>query len=185
MSILDQPVSEIFPPKWLKADLLGGETWTVIIESVSEEEVRNPNNYKQTQKKLCLWFEGVKQGFLPNPTQARAIEQFIGVGTTPRQWIGYALELSPAIAPNRKPTIAVAAGDLRHSLWQNVEAMGEGLYGEGWKAERVKRVRALNAKARNYLDLSYEQIQQIWEELEGETEDGAEVEEAAAEPVPA
>lgn len=99
-----QTISELYPSKWLKAADLppGGRVATV--ERAEIQTFRKPSN--EQEPALVLYFERAGKALICNKTQLRAIESITGSERF-ADWPGARLHLKPAIAPNKKATIAI------------------------------------------------------------------------------
>lgn len=102
-----QTVSDLYPSKWLKADDLAGRSVTLTITAVAVEQLHNPRTHKP-EPKAILDFGRSKR--LPlNQTQCHALAS-VAASDRFADWPGLRITLSPATAPNGKPTINVSAG---------------------------------------------------------------------------
>ncbi len=97
-------VSELFPSPWLHADDLNGRTVTVTIRQVTVESIRNPQTRK-SEWKAVLDF-GRSKRLIVNKTQSLALAD-IANNEEFAAWSGLTISLSPAVAHNGKPTIAI------------------------------------------------------------------------------
>lgn len=92
---------------YLRPENLQGRTALVAIESCAIEEIFNPRA-RRNEPKLIIRFHGKRLAFAPNKTQAAQIMEITQTDDYTR-WKGHMIALSPATAPNGKPTIAISA----------------------------------------------------------------------------
>lgn len=97
-------VSDLFPRRFLHADDLKGQAFTLTITSVTFEEVTNFRKEKET--KALVHFQGARKALLLNVTQARKIAEIAGSQQF-AHWSGVEVMLRPGRATNGKPTILV------------------------------------------------------------------------------
>lgn len=133
-NLLDQPHTETYPPNWLNAMLLEGRSVYGKIIDCTVEDVRDPKQRNKFNQKICVWFDGWKQGFLPNKTQHADLDAATG-GTIPRHWIGHTVILSPATAPNGKPTIAVSIAGITKEQIQLINTLAQEYWKETYKTD--------------------------------------------------
>ena len=98
-------LKDLFPDKWLTPEHLQGKQVTATISAVNIEELWQEQT-KQKQPKLVLSFKGKSLRLPLNKTQAKAVAK-ITSSETFADWVGASIQLAPAIARNRKPTIAI------------------------------------------------------------------------------
>jgi len=106
MAALPQTVSELFPRQWLKAEDLSGRAVTVKILAVDVEELRQPNGERKAA--AVLRFARTDKRLILNKTQCGALAAICGSERL-ADWQGHSVQLTPATAPNGKPTIAILA----------------------------------------------------------------------------
>ena len=100
-----QTIDELYPSKWLKAADLP-ETGRVATIAHSEiQEFHKPNN--KTEPALVIHFEKATKALICNKTQLGAIAEITGSKRF-ADWTGARLHLKPAIAPNKKATVAIS-----------------------------------------------------------------------------
>ena len=114
-------VSELYPPKWVKAADLGGHAVTVVISGVTVESFRLPDGTQRASAVLA--FEGKTKRLILNKTQCKQLVEITGSERF-EEWVGRSVSLAPATAQNGKPTIAIRA------------AHGEAKPGDGSAAEQ-------------------------------------------------
>ena len=114
-------VSELYPPKWVKAADLGGHAVTVVISDVTVESFRLPDGTHRASAVLA--FEGKTKRLILNKTQCKQLIEITGSERF-EEWVGRSISLAPATAQNGKPTIAIRAvhGDAKPSSTPNTEA---------------------------------------------------------------
>lgn len=95
-------VAAVYPSPWISPDDIARPT-TVIVTAVTVEEFRLPDGSKQ--HKIVLAFKGARKRLPLNKTQAKALAGLLGDNA--EAWAGRTIILAPAVAPNRKATIAV------------------------------------------------------------------------------
>jgi hypothetical protein len=100
-------VSELYPPKWVKAADLGGHAVSVKITSVTVESFRLPDGTFRASAVLA--FEGKTKRLILNRTQCKQLAEVAGSERF-EDWVGRTVILAPATAQNGKPTIAIRAG---------------------------------------------------------------------------
>jgi hypothetical protein len=100
-------VSELYPPKWVKAADLGGRAASVKIAGVAVESFRQPDG--SSKQAAVLAFEGKTKRLILNKTQCKQLVEITGSERF-EDWLGRAVNLAPATAQNGKPTIAIRAG---------------------------------------------------------------------------
>jgi hypothetical protein len=101
-----QTVSELYPPKWVKAADLGGHAVTVKISGVAVESFRLPDGSQRASAVLA--FEGKTKRLILNKTQCKQLIEITGSERF-EEWVGRSISLAPATAQNGKPTIAIRA----------------------------------------------------------------------------
>jgi hypothetical protein len=101
-----QTVSELYPPKWVKAADLGGHAVTVKISDVTVESFRLPDGTQRASAVLA--FEGRTKRLILNKTQCKQLAEITGSERF-EEWVGRSVSLAPATAQNGKPTIAIRA----------------------------------------------------------------------------
>ena len=99
-------VTELYPPKWLKAEHLQGRAVTVKITAAIVEDFRQVDG--QMKPALVLSFEGKRLRLICGKTQVHDAMMAIGSERF-ADWPGHLLTLAPAVATNGKPTIAISA----------------------------------------------------------------------------
>jgi hypothetical protein len=99
-------IKDIFPDKWLRADVINGHRPRVIVESVTVEQVFKPRT-KRHEKKLAVNFHRKDLLLLLNKTQATALATICGTDDYTR-WQGYEVVLSTGKAPNGADTILIS-----------------------------------------------------------------------------
>ena len=97
-------VSDLYPPKWVKAVDLGGRAVNVKITSVAVESFRLPDG--TFRESAVLAFEGKTKRLILNKTQCRQLAILTGSERF-EDWIGRSVSLAPAKAQNGKPTIEI------------------------------------------------------------------------------
>jgi hypothetical protein len=100
-------VSELYPPKWVKAADLGGHVVTVVISDVTVESFRLPDGTHRASAVLA--FEGKTKRLILNKTQCKQLAEITGSERF-EEWVGRSVSLAPAMAQNGKPTISIRAG---------------------------------------------------------------------------
>ncbi len=105
---MDAPktVSELYPPKWVKAADLGGRAVSVKIAEVVVESFRLPDGTHRASAVLA--FEGKTKRLILNKTQCKQLVEITGSERF-EEWVGKTVALAPATAQNGKPTIAIRA----------------------------------------------------------------------------
>lgn len=99
-------IKDIFPDKWLKAEVINGHRPRVAIEHVGIEKLFNPTSRKY-EPKLVVKFHGKELRLVCNKTQAQALAT-ICKSNDYTLWVGYEVVLSSAKAPNGKDTILIS-----------------------------------------------------------------------------
>jgi hypothetical protein len=114
-------VSELYPPKWVKAADLGGHAVTVKISDVAVESFRLPDGTHRASAVLA--FEGKTKRLILNKTQCKQLVEITGSERF-EEWVGRSVSLAPATAQNGKPTIAIRAshGDGKPTVEASAEA---------------------------------------------------------------
>ena len=119
-----ETVSELFPPKWLKASDLPGPV-TVMIGGTEFEEVYDARE-REHMPKLVVWFAGAQKRLIPNKTQCEAIAGIVGSERF-CDWAGVTVRLMPGLARNNKPTIVIRPAEAEErvvrSAMDEVEAV--------------------------------------------------------------
>ena len=100
-------VSELYPPKWVKAADLNGHAVTVKITDVAVESFRQPDG--SSKQAALLAFEGKTKRLILNKTQCKQLVEITGSERF-EDWVGRAVSLAPATAQNGKPTISIRSG---------------------------------------------------------------------------
>ena len=95
-------VSAVYPSPWISPDDVGRPI-TVTIAAVTVEEFRRPDGSQE--HKIVLAFKGARKRLPLNKTQAKTLAGLLGDDA--EKWAGRTIILAPAMAPNRKATIAV------------------------------------------------------------------------------
>lgn len=99
-----QTVSELYPSQWVRSRDLNGKAVTVTIQAVTVAEFRTPDG--RMHLAAVLAFVGKKKRLILNKTQCRALVAITGSERF-NEWVGHEVQLTPAMAPNGKPTIGV------------------------------------------------------------------------------
>lgn len=91
----DRPttVSEMFPNKYLSSEDLRGTVYTLVIESVTLEKMRDRFTQQEIHK-ICLHFKGAKKALPLNKTQAMAMVEISGTEAFDN-WVGLQVQLQP------------------------------------------------------------------------------------------
>lgn len=97
---------ELFPDKWLKAEVINGYRPRVIIEDVTIEPLYNPRAKKHEQK-LVVKFHKKDLRLVCNKTQATALATICKTDDFAR-WQGHEVVLSTGKAPNGMDTILIS-----------------------------------------------------------------------------
>jgi len=97
-------VSELYPPKWVKAVDLGGRAVNVKITGVAVESFRMPDG--TFRESAVLAFEGKTKRLILNKTQCKQLAEITGSERF-EDWVGRSVSLAPARAQNGKPTIEI------------------------------------------------------------------------------
>ena len=130
---------EIFPSKWLKADMIEGKRPRVVVERVTVENLYNPSA-KKNENKLVAAFRGKELRLILNQTQCKVLEAMAGTDDYTR-WRGLEVYLSPAKAANGKDTILVtpASGNLAQPelIPDDQDTNGEVDFGMGKTAPKL------------------------------------------------
>lgn len=86
-------VSDMFPSKYLKAENLNGQPWTLTIERVELVDVFNPRtNTKQSQ--WVVYFQGAQKGLILNKTNALALAEICGMDDSDH-WLRHRVTIYP------------------------------------------------------------------------------------------
>ena len=96
-------VSDLYPSPWLHAADLAKPV-TVTIAAVELQEFHLPDGTAHLA--LVVAFEKAKRKLVCNKTQARALMAITGSETF-AEWVGASITLAPAVAPNKRGTIAI------------------------------------------------------------------------------
>lgn len=99
-------IKDIFPDKWLKAEVINGKRPRVAIEHVTVEQLYNPRS-KKHEPKLVVKFFKKDLRLVCNKTQARALATICKTEEY-TDWIGYEVVLSTGKAPNGMDTILIS-----------------------------------------------------------------------------
>lgn len=110
---------DLFPDKWLKAEHLQGRSVVVSIVGVGLETMFNPTSKRQ-EKRLVAEFHGKKLRLILNKTNCIALAS-IANSEDYTAWRGHQITLSPAVAPNGKPTITISGAPVKASAPGEVE----------------------------------------------------------------
>ena len=97
-------VSKVYPSPWISPDDIT-RPFTLVIKAVALEEFRLPDGSKE--RKIVLAFTRTEKRLPLNKTQAKTLAKLLGDDA--EQWAGSTIVLAPAVAPNRKATIALSA----------------------------------------------------------------------------
>jgi hypothetical protein len=100
-------LSELYPSPWLHAADLAKPV-TVRIASVELAEFHMPDN--TTKMALVLSFEKAKRKLVANKTMCRALMALTGTEVF-AEWVGANIVLAPAVAPNKRGTIAILGAE--------------------------------------------------------------------------
>ena len=95
-------VSQTYPSPWISPDDIT-RPFNLIVKLVTVEDFRLPDGTKE--RKIVLAFTRTAKRLPLNKTQAKTLARLLGDDA--EQWTGSTIVLAPALAPNRKPTIAV------------------------------------------------------------------------------
>lgn len=104
--LLNMPLEQLFPKRWLHHDHLLRKPRRVIIARASVESVFDTRQKLDTWKN-CLWFERKEKGMLLNQSQTIALLKACRVNTV-AQCVGHTIVLTPTWHNNNK-TIAISA----------------------------------------------------------------------------
>jgi hypothetical protein len=99
-------IRDVFPAKWLHADVLGGHRPRVIIEQVEVEKLFNPQTRKH-EAKLVVKFHKKALRLILNKTQAFALADICKTDDYDK-WAGHEVVISAGRAPNGKGTILIS-----------------------------------------------------------------------------
>ncbi|KKN03851.1 hypothetical protein LCGC14_1103580 [marine sediment metagenome] len=99
-------VSEIYPPRWLRATMLADKHPRVVIESVCIEQLYNPRNRKP-EPRIVISFHNKTLRLICNKTQAQAIATITGTEVI-EEWRGHEIVLAAGVAPNNMATIILS-----------------------------------------------------------------------------
>jgi hypothetical protein len=99
-------IKDVFPDKWLRADVINGHRPRVIIEAVSVERLYNPRA-KQHEPRIVVKFHRKDLRLVCNKTQATALATITGSEDYTR-WAGFEVVLSTGKAPNGADTILIS-----------------------------------------------------------------------------
>ena len=101
-------LSDLYPDPWLHAADLVGKRVTVKITAVELQEFHMPDN--STKLALAVSFEKAKKRLILNKTMARAMMALTGTEVF-SEWVGASVVLAPAVAPNKRGTIAILGAE--------------------------------------------------------------------------
>ena len=104
--LLNMPLEQLFPKRWLHHDHLQRQPRRVFIEKATVEQVWDKRQ-KAHMWKNCLWFQGKEKGLLLNQTQTIQLLTALRVHTV-AQCVGHIVVLTPTWHNNNK-TIAISA----------------------------------------------------------------------------
>jgi hypothetical protein len=104
-------VSKVYPSPWISPDDIT-RPFTLVIKTVTVEEFRLPDGTKE--RKIVLAFTRTEKRLPLNKTQAKTLAKLLGDDA--EQWMGSTIVLAPAVAPNRKATIAVGVPHDQHQV---------------------------------------------------------------------
>jgi hypothetical protein len=114
---------DIFPDKWLHADVINGHHPRVVIEHVGVEPIYNPKS-KKHESKLVVKFHKKDLRLICNKTQARALATICKTDDFTR-WAGHEVVLSTGKAPNGMDTILISPiPDMPNAQGAQVEESG-------------------------------------------------------------
>ncbi len=99
-------IKDIFPDKWLRADVINGHRPRVIIEAVTVEQLYNPRS-KKHEARLVIKFHKKELRLPLNKTQAQALASICKTDDYTR-WHGHEVVLSTGKAPNAADTILIS-----------------------------------------------------------------------------
>jgi hypothetical protein len=99
-------IKDIFPDKWLRADVINGHRPRVIIEAITVEQLYNPRS-KKHEPKLVVKFHKKELRLVCNKTQAQALATICKTDDYTR-WHGHEVVLSTGKAPNGADTILIS-----------------------------------------------------------------------------
>src|SRR5690349_18138880 len=99
-------LKDLWPDKWLRAEHLQGKRPTVVIESVTLEQLYNPRT-KKHEPKLIVAFYGKSLRLVCNKTQAHALADIYRTDDY-SAWVGHRVVLSTGRAPNGADTILIS-----------------------------------------------------------------------------
>lgn len=97
---------ELFPDRWLKAEVINGHRPRVIIEAVTIEQLYNPRA-KKHEPKLVVKFHKKDLRLVCNKTQATALATICKTDDFSK-WPGFEVVLSTGKAPNGMDTILIS-----------------------------------------------------------------------------
>ena len=100
-------VTDLYPPKWVKAADLNGHQVAVTIKAVTVESFYIPTA-GETRRGVVLAFENKAKRLICNKTQVMALAAITGSDIF-SEWVGHCVQLVAAQALNGKPTIAIKA----------------------------------------------------------------------------
>lgn len=99
-------IKDIFPDKWLRAEVINGHRPRVTIEAVTVEQLYNPRS-KTHEPKLVVKFFKKELRLVCNKTQATALA-IICKTADYTLWQGHEVVLSTGRAPNGSDTILIS-----------------------------------------------------------------------------
>jgi hypothetical protein len=97
---------DLFPDKWLRADVINGHRPRVVIEHVGIESLFNPRS-KKYEPRLVVKFHHKALRLICNKTQATALAMICKTDDYTR-WQGHEVVLSTGKAPNGADTILLS-----------------------------------------------------------------------------
>ena len=100
-------VSDLYPSSWLHAVDLAKPV-TVRIAAVELQEFHLPDT--STKLALVIAFEKAKRKLVANKTMCRSLVTITGTEVF-AEWVGASITLAPAVAPNKRGTIAITAAE--------------------------------------------------------------------------
>lgn len=100
-----QTIDELYPSKWLKATDLPETGRVATVARWEIQEFHKPDN--KTEPALVIHFEKATKALICNKTQLGAIAEIAGSKRF-ADWVGARVHLKPAIASNKKPTVAIS-----------------------------------------------------------------------------
>lgn len=97
---------DLFPDKWLKAEVINGYRPRVTIEAVTIEQLYNPRS-KKHEPKLVVKFHKKDLRLVCNKTQARSLATICKTDDF-TQWQGFEVVLSTGKSPSGADTILIS-----------------------------------------------------------------------------